>query len=158
MEGAGRFNWKDEAGALRVTLRPAVVEDAAACAGIVRNWLDQTPWMPGGGPPIEDLTKVIADGIPIREFWVIGEPVQGYLSFKVNENLVSGLYTATPGQGMGKALIEAVKNGRDYVQLWTHEANTLAHRFYHREGFVTIGRCAEGRGDGIPELHMEWRA
>ena len=44
------------------------------------------------------------------------------------------------------------------MQLWTHEANVQAHRFYHREGFETVERKAEGRGEGVPELRMEWHA
>jgi len=141
-----------------MSLRRADVGDAAACAGIVRRWLDQTAWMPDGAPDLQELTAMIAKGIPMREFWVIGAPVAGYLSFKEDENLIAGLYTAAPGCGHGKALVDAVKDGRDYVQLWTHEANVDAHRFYHREGFRTVERSAEGRGDGIPELRMEWCA
>ncbi|MFC6636574.1 GNAT family N-acetyltransferase [Sulfitobacter sp. JBTF-M27] len=138
--------------------RLAEVSDAPACAAIVRGWLEQTPWMPGGGPDPATLADAIAKGIPEREFWVSGDPVDGYLSLDRENNLIAGLYTAQPGSGSGKALIDAVKHGRDFVQLWTHEANVDAHRFYHREGFVTVQRCAEGRGDGIPELRMEWRA
>ena len=140
-----------------MTPRRAEVADAAACAGIVRGWLDGLDWMPGGGPSLEQLTEAIAAGIPQREFWVIGDPVAGYLSFNREEELIGGLYTAAPGSGHGKALVDRVKEGRDFVQLWTHEANEAAHRFYHREGFVTVERKAEGRGEGIPELRMEWR-
>lgn len=141
-----------------MTLRQARVEDAAACAEIVSGWLNRTAWMPGGGPDLNALTGMIAAGIPMREFWVIGAPVAGYLSFKEDESLIAGVYAAVPGSGHGKAMVDRVKEGRDFVQLWTHEANVLAHRFYHREGFVTVERSAEGRGDGIPELRMEWRA
>lgn len=141
-----------------MSLRRANVEDAGACAAIVRAWLDSVPWMPGGGPTAKKLTEIIAEGIPKREFWVIGVPVAGYLSFKEDENLIAGLYTAKPGSGHGKRLVDAVKTGRDYVQLWTHEPNVAAHRFYRREGFETVERKAEGRGDGIPELRMEWHA
>ena len=150
--------WKDEAGGWRMIPRRADVGDAAACAGIVRAWLDGLTWMPEGGPSAAALTEIIAEAIPQRAFWVIGDPVAGYLSFKEDENLIAGLYTATPGTGAGKALVDQVKAGRDFVQLWTHEPNTAAHRFYHREGFVTVERRAEGRGDGVPELRMEWRA
>ncbi len=94
----------------------------------------------------------------MRELWVIGAPVAGYLSFDVEDRLIAGLYTALPGSGHGKALVDAVKEGRDFIHLWTHEPNVQAHRFYHREGFVTVERNAEGRGDGVPELRMEWRA
>ena len=142
-----------------MSLRQADVADAGACAAIVRGWLDGLAWMPDAEKPsVEDLTGIIAEGIPQRDFWVIGEPVAGYLSFNVEEHLIAGLYTAVPGSGHGKALVDRVKEGRDFVQLWTHEPNEAAHRFYHREGFVTVERKAEGRGDGVPELRMEWRA
>ncbi len=137
--------------------RLAVVADAGACAAIVRHWLDATHWMPGGGPSLQELTVAIAEGIPKREFWVIGDPVAGYLSFEVEVSHIHGLYTAQPGLGLGKLLVDRVKEGRDFVQLWTHEPNTAAHRFYHREGFVTVERKAEGRDEGVPELRMEWR-
>ena len=140
------------------TLRRAAVTAASACAAIVHGWLARIDWMPGEKPTQENLTKAIAEGIPKREFWVIGEPIAGYLSLKEDENLIAGLYTAAPGSGAGKALIDQAKTGLDYVQLWTHEPNLAAHRFYHREGFVTVERKPEGRGDGVPELRMEWRA
>ena len=88
---------------------------------------------------------------------MIGSPVEGYLSFEPEISQINGLYVARRGNGLGKALVDAVKAGRDFVQLWTHEPNDAAHRFYHREGFKIVERRAEGRGDGIPELRMEWR-
>lgn len=141
-----------------MTLRPARVEDAAACAAIVRGWLDGLDWMPEDGPSAQTLTEIIAEGIPQREFWVIGDPVRGYLSFKEDEKLIAGLYTSQPGSGAGKSLVDRVKEGRDFLQLWTHEPNRAAQRFYHREGFQTVERSAEGRGEGVPELRMEWHA
>jgi len=140
-----------------MSLRLACVEDAPACAAIVSRWLMQTAWLPAQ-PAEADLSEMIAQGIPMRELWVIGAPVAGYLSFDVEDRLIAGLYTALPGSGHGKALVDAVKEGRDFIHLWTHEPNVQAHRFYHREGFVTVERNAEGRGDGVPELRMEWRA
>ncbi|MEO0664909.1 MAG: GNAT family N-acetyltransferase [Pseudomonadota bacterium] len=137
--------------------RRATQADASACAAIVRGWLDGLDWMGAEQPSLETLTGLIEEGIPKRAFWVIGDPVSGYLSLNQGESLIAGLYTAQPGSGAGKALLDAAKEGRTYLQLWTHEPNTPAHRFYHREGFVTVERKAEGRGDGVPELRMEWR-
>lgn len=139
-----------------LTLRRATLEDAPACAGIVSGWLIQTPWMQNV-PDLVELNEMMTKGIPMREFWVIGDPVAGYLSLEDGINHIHGLYVATPGQGLGKALVDRVKDGRDYLQLWTHGPNTAAHRFYHREGFVTVEEKPEGRGDGLPELRMEWR-
>lgn len=138
--------------------RLASVSDAAACAAIVKAWLDGTGWIATEQPSQDELTVMIAKGIPMREFWVIGDPVAGYLSFNEGESLIAGLYTAEPGSGAGKALVDRVKKGRDYLHLWTHEPNTAAHRFYRREGFEIVERKPEGRGDGVPELRMEWRA
>jgi hypothetical protein len=112
-----------------LTPRRATPQDAPACAGIVLGWLTRTAWMKNV-PDVADLTEMMAKGTPMREFWVIGDPVAGYLS---------------------------VEDGRDYLQLWTHGPNTDAHRYYHREGSVTVEEKPEGRGDGLPELRMEWR-
>ncbi|MGR3491247.1 MAG: GNAT family N-acetyltransferase [Shimia sp.] len=136
-------------------VRRASVEDAAACAGIVHNWLESKDWLES--PGLSALTDLMTAGIPRREFWVIGAPAEGYMSIDPAEALIHGFYVARPGIGHGKALMDYAKAGRDYLQLWTHEANTAAHRFYHREGFMTVERKAEGRGDGVPELRMEWR-
>jgi len=136
--------------------RRAVVADATACAAIVHAWLSGKSWLTDK-PSAEALTEVISEGIPKREFWVLGDPVEGYLSLKDDENLVAGLYTAHPGSGAGKILLDRVKTGRAYLQLWTHEPNKAAHRFYQSEGFRIVERLEEGRGDGVPELRLEWR-
>lgn len=138
-------------------LRRGTPDDAPACAAIVCGWLAGLDWMGVDHPSEAALTDILAEGIPKREFWVIGDPVAGYLSLNPDDALIGGLYTAQPGSGAGKALIDRVKEGRDYLQLWTHEPNTAAHRFYQREGFKIVERKPEGRGDGVPELRMEWR-
>ena len=140
-------------------LRRASAEDAKACSKIVNDWIDGSGWLPRqhSREAIEDM---IRSGIPLREFWVAGKPIQGYLSFNlsfnVEESQVMGLYTALPGTGVGKALMDRVREGRDWVQLWSHAANTKAHAFYEREGFAIVGERAAGI-DGIPEVRMEWR-
>ncbi|MEM6275751.1 MAG: GNAT family N-acetyltransferase [Pseudomonadota bacterium] len=141
----------------RALVRRATVKDAMACANIIHDWLSGIEWITTDQPSASTLRDVIAQAIPDREFWVIGAPVAGYLSFNPDEHLIGGLYTAHPGSGAGKALVDRVKEDHDYIQLWTHEPNTAAHRFYHREGFEIVERKAEGRGDGVPELRMEWR-
>lgn len=140
-----------------LTPRRATPDDAAACAKVVDTWITATPWMPDS-PGLLFLTDVIAKGIPLRDFWVIGSPVEGYLSLDPEISQINGLYCARPGAGRGKALMQAAKEGRDFVQLWTHEPNLAAQRFYRREGFDVVDRAPEGRGDGVPELRMEWRA
>ena len=140
---------------MTLKMRRASTEDAAACAAIVNNWIDATDWLPRGHTP-EAIEEMIRAGIPLREFWVAGDPIQGYLSYNVEESQVMGLYAASPGDGVGKALMARVKDGRDWVQLWSHAANSRAHAFYRREGFVEVGQKDSGV-DGIPEIRMEWR-
>ena len=95
--------------------------------------------------------------MPDREMYLIGDPVVGYLSLNPKTDLIGAIYVEQPGQGLGKALMERAKEGRAYLQLWTHEPNVAAQRFYVREGFEVAERNPEG-SDGLPELRLEWRA
>ena len=135
-------------------IRRACSNDAAACAAIVNDWIDAMDWLPRQHSP-QALEEMIRAGIPAREFWVAGDPIQGYLSFNKEVSQIMGLYTARPGHGVGKALMDQVKEGRDWLQLWSHAANTKAHAFYRREGFVEVGGKERGV-DCIPETGMEW--
>ncbi len=136
-------------------VRPASVEDAVACARVVSGWVRATAWMPERFSE-DDLATMIADAIPVRRVFVAGDPVAGYLSFHPETDLIAGLYVARRGHGLGKALIDEVKAGRDRLQLWTHVPNVRAHAFYEREGFEKTGKTRDG-DDGQTELHMEWR-
>lgn len=139
---------------MTIEIRLAETKDAPACADIVNDWIDATDWLPRLHTRAS-IEEMIAAGIPIREFWVAGDPVVGYLSFNTEASQIMGLDTARPGGGVGKALMNRVKEGRSWLQLWSHAANTRAHRFYRREGFFEVGRKNEGT-DGIPEIRMEW--
>ena len=134
--------------------RLGCVGDASECAGIISKWIDTTVWMPKRHS-MEELTKMIEQGIPIREFWVLGDPIIGYLSFNRELSQIMGLYVAFPGGGAGKLLMGKVKEGKKFIQLWSHLANTSAHRFYYREGFNKMETNQNGQ-DGIPEIRFEW--
>ena len=71
---------------------------------------------------------------------MIGAPVQAYLSFNPENDQVVALYSRVQGQGLGRTLLDRVREGRDHVWLTTHEPNLAAQRFYHREGFVEVSR------------------
>jgi len=136
-------------------IRRATAADAAACARVVHGWVSATPWMPDRFSEAE-LIGMLAEAIPVREVYVGGDPVVGYLSFHPETSLIAGLYVEARNGGLGKALIDHVKQGRDYLQLWTHAPNPRAHAFYQREGFVKTGETRDG-DDGQVELRMEWR-
>ena len=139
----------------RHPIRLALAEDAATCARIVSDWIERTPWMPRN-LATEELQAMIAEALPKRDIFLVGEPVLGYLSLNSETGQIGALYLDQPGQGLGKALMDRAKQGRDYLQLWTHAPNEAAQRFYVREGFDVVEENPKG-GDGLPELRMEWR-
>ena len=137
------------------TLRRATAADAPACAKIVRDWLGSIDWMPDP-PAMEVIEQTMREGFPRREAYVAerNDTVLGYVSLDPDSDHIRGLYVAAPGDGVGKALVDRVKEGRDRLTLNTHLPNADAHRFYAREGFEKRGE--ETGGDGIPEYRMEW--
>ena len=134
--------------------RRGSIDDAARCAEILNKWVEITMWMPRLYSKNE-LLKMIEEAIPLRELWVIGNPALAYVSFNNDLSQVVALYSDKPGRGYGKVLLDKVKEGREYIQLWSHSANESAHRFYHREGFKTAAYKEKG-DDGISEIHFEW--
>ena len=136
-------------------IRRALPGDVPAISQVVNGWIDRTDWMPRV-LSADEIEGVIARALPEREIWLIGDPVEGYLSLNPATGMIGALYLDRPGRGLGKELLDRAKVGRDYLQLWTHEPNDDAHRFYAREGFKVVERNPKG-DDGLPELRMEWR-
>ena len=116
------------------TLRRATIDDASACALIVDDWIEKTVEMPRLFDK-HKLTEMIRNAIPLREVWVIGQPVNGYISYNPDLLQISALYVIRRGEGIGKILLDQVKSDCKYLQLWSHEINNSAHKFYKREGF-----------------------
>ena len=134
--------------------RRGSIDDASRCAVILNKWVGTTTWMPRLYSENE-LLKMIEEAIPFRELWVIGNPASAYVSFNKNLLQVVALYSDKPGKGYGKILLDKVKEGREYIQLWSHSANVSAQRFYQREGFKEAAYKENG-DDGIPEIQFEW--
>ncbi len=135
-------------------IRRAGPDDVPTISRIVNDWIDRTDWMPRVHAR-ETLEGFIAEALPDREIYLIGDPAEGYLSLDPATSHIGALYLDRPGRGLGKALLDRAKTGRAYLQLRTHEPNAAAQRFYRREGFEVAERIADG-GDGLPELRMEW--
>ena len=134
--------------------RKGSIDDAVRCAEILNKWVETIIWMPRLYSKNE-LLKMIEEAIPLRELWVIGNPTTAYVSFNKDLSQVVALYSDKPGKGYGKVLLDKVKEGRKYIQLWSHSANEPAHRFYQREGFKAAAYKEKG-DDGIPEIQFEW--
>ena len=136
------------------TIRRATIDDASACALIVDDWIEKTVEMPRLFDK-HKLTEMIRNAIPLREVWVIGQPINGYISYNPDLLQISALYVNKKGEGIGKILLDRIKSDHKYLHLWSHEFNNLAHKFYKREGFQLKNRKDRG-SDGIPELQFEW--
>ena len=98
--------------------RKGLIDDADRCADIVNNWIKTTKWVPRLYSKHE-LLKMIEEAIPYRELWVIGNPVSAYVSFNKDLSQIVALYSYVPGKGYGKILLDKVKEGREYIQLWS---------------------------------------
>ncbi len=140
-----------------VAVRRAVEADVPAMAQIVCDWEAATEWM-DSPYTAQEIAGLIREALPDREIWVAGDPIEGYLSFDPAVSRVGGLYCRTTGAGVGKALMDEAKAGRDFVWLHTHEANEAAQRFYKREGFQEVSRHDGDIHESLREVRMEWRA
>lgn len=143
--------------AVSVEMRRAVPDDVPAIAKVVNDWIDGTDWMPRTDTA-EVIEGYIRDAFDKREMWVVGTPVCGYASVDPQKDYLGALYTATPGLGVGKALLDHVRENRDFLWLTTHVPNISAQRFYVREGFKVTGEeASDTPGDPIRVYRMEWR-
>ncbi|MEQ8482419.1 MAG: GNAT family N-acetyltransferase [Hoeflea sp.] len=91
-----------------------------------------------------------------RQVWVAGDPVLGFMALDPDSDMVTALYVATPGMGMGRALLNHAKTGRDSLSLWTFVANEGARRFYAREGFLEVRRTEGDNEEGLPDVLLQW--
>ena len=64
---------------------------------------------------------MIRNPIPLREVWVIGQPINGYISYKPDLLQISALYANKRGGGIGKILLDRIKSDHKYLPLWSHK-------------------------------------
>ena len=136
------------------TLRRATIDDASACALIVNDWIEKTVEMRRLFNK-HKLTEMIRNASPLREVWIIGQPINGYISYNPDSSQISALYVNKKSEGHGKLLLDQIKSDHKYLQLWSHQFNNSAHKFYKREGLKFKNRKDRSL-DRIPELQFEW--
>ncbi len=142
-------------GAATVRYRTGTSSDASACAQIIRDWGDETPWI-DDLDPIEPLTTFWRGVFEQDPVWV-AEGEDGIVGFCTREDeFITGLYVAheARNRGVGKRLLDLAKEGRDWIIVWSYELNPEARRFYRREGLVEICREME---DGSNLMNVEHR-
>lgn len=143
---------------MRIDVRPASSGDATACASILQDWLDATPWM----PKLHTLTETEAFCrqrlISEQRTVVAGDPVAGFLSLDAGRHLVTALYVRDRQRsaGLGAGLLSHAKSQSEVLDLWTFVANDGACRFYRREGFLEIRRTAGDNEERLPDILFRW--
>ncbi len=145
----------------RVALRLAQAADLPACAAIVNDVIDETPWLPRTKTRDEIAALFTPDLLSRRVLLVAeaGGEIAGYLS-ATPEGLIPALFLAPAyrRQGIGARLLDAAKaHFPGGLSLTVFEANAEARRFYEREGLVEdpSGRD-EDTEEGIPMLLYRW--
>jgi GNAT superfamily N-acetyltransferase len=142
-----------------VTLSDARPRDAVALARILGDWLRAAGWIPvlhNRADDIEFLRRMIGSHrvLVARQ----GGTACGFIAIRQGD--IAGFYVAAAarGQGIGKRLLDAVKETETRLALWTFQANTGAIAFYRREGFVEVERTdGAGNEEKLPDVRMIWR-
>ncbi|WP_316650111.1 GNAT family N-acetyltransferase [Ovoidimarina sediminis] len=137
-------------------VRRARPEDAARCAAILNRWIDDRDWMPRVHTEAEVEAFYHDVVFARREVWVIGDPAAGFMALDREADVVTALYVAGPGRGLGRRLLNHAKAGRATLELWTFVANKGARRFYAREGFTEIRRTEGDNEEGLPDVLLRW--
>ncbi len=138
-------------------LRPATSADAPTLARTLGDWVRETGWMPVLHTREEDL-GFLRHLIDTTEVTLAedAEPL-GFLSLDGADVRALYLAPAARGRGIGRALLDRAKAGRDHLELWTFEANAPAIAFYEREGFRVAERTdGSGNDERLPDLRLIW--
>lgn len=144
-----------------VPMRRAEPGDAAACAAILQDWLDETPWM----PDLHDLAATTAwmhGDLFRRSVVTLAEPkgIAGYLARMPDGEIASfTVARGWRGRGIGTALLARAKaEAPSGLTLWTFQANAGARAFYAREGFGELRRTDGDNDEGLPDVQLGWPA
>lgn len=137
-------------------LRTGLPKDAAACAAILNDWIDTRDWMPRVHTRA-DVEAFYRDFVfQRRAVWVAGDPVVGFMAMDIETAMITALYVARPGRGLGKAFVDHAKAGHAHLELWTFQANDGARRFYRREGFQEVRQTEGDNEEGLPDVLLRW--
>ncbi|MEM8748721.1 MAG: GNAT family N-acetyltransferase [Pseudomonadota bacterium] len=143
-------------------IRDAKADDLPACAQIVNDWVDASPWIKRVLSH-EETAALFTPDLLTKRLLIVAESddeVVGYLSLEKEKAYIHGFYISdrARGHGVGKALMDGAKQRcPEKLELSVFEPNAAAIRFYKREGFEEVpeGRKAETE-EGVPTLLMRW--
>lgn len=144
---------------MSVEISEAIGRDAVPLARILGDWVRGAGWMPvlhNRGEDLDFLRRMIASH---RVLVARAPQPVGFIAVKQGDIAAFQVAEGQRGQGIGKALLEAVKATEPRLALWTFQANPDAIRFYAREGFAEVERTdGAGNEELLPDVRMIWRA
>ena len=141
-------------------IRRAQAGDMPAAAGIVNDWIDETPWMPRVHPP-DDVIRFYRDVVFAKQqVWVAENDglVAGLMA--LDGAMISALYLGqnVRRQGVGSQLIKVAKQASAAeLSLWTFVANGAARQFYAAHGFKEVHRTDGDNEEGLPDILFKWQ-
>lgn len=144
----------------RFALRPAGLSDMPVVARLNRHVRSVClPYLPNLHTPEEDLAFFQERVFPASEVWLAeaGAELIGFAGARLD--WLDHLYVdpAWHGQGVGSALLSAVRRSRTELNLWTFQNNDQARRFYERQGFRLIATTdGSGNEERCPDAHYRW--
>lgn len=144
----------------RFALRPAGLSDMPVVARLNRHVRSVClPYLPNLHTPEEDLAFFQERVFPASEVWLAeaGAELIGFAGARLD--WLDHLYVdpAWHGQGVGSALLSAVRRSRTALNLWTFQNNAQARRFYERQGFRLIATTdGSGNEERCPDAHYRW--
>ncbi len=142
-----------------MTIRAYEPADLGAVAVIwLSGWESTGVMAPGTSGTVTDLAKRLP--VEIAGGWAVyvadvGGEVVGFCALagdKLKQLFVTPIYQ---GRGLGKALLDFVKQARPDGFTLSTAVNSRAWAFYEREGLVRIGEKAHARF-GFPMYRYAW--
>ena len=113
------------------------------------DFIDEKYW--------RDNFDMVKGMMPSAELYVFEEDseIKGFVG--VMENYIAGIFVDgnNKSRGIGKKLLDFVKDKKDSLELSVYEKNTRAMNFYKREGFKIGEKNIDENTDEV-EIKMIW--
>lgn len=141
-------------------LRKLELEDMDAAARVHRAAFDAAlPWIAGLHTPAEDRWFYRERMFRACTLWGVFDnaTLSGMIAFR--ENWIDQLYVLPMSQrrGVGSQLLGMAKQAFPTLQLWTFQRNSLARRFYERNGFTLAEETDGARNEEKePDARYVW--
>jgi putative acetyltransferase len=105
----------------------------------------------------KDMTEMVKEMLPNSTIFIFEDNniIQGFIGLV--ENYIAGIFINVNSQskGIGKELIDYVKENHSELSLHVYEMNIRAVKFYRREDFVVSDKQID-ENTGEIELVMNW--